>query len=205
MLIDELIPRFDRSKVETTIVEAEPARVYAAVLEADLMQAYKGSPSMRALFAARDAPAAVARLIRRESAPPEPEALRLDALEEEGEWVKLGEDFGKEFVFGAIGRFWGRDISWETIRAEDFKDYDRPGFGKVGANFSVRSYGIGRTLLTYEARTAGTYPPATRGIKRYWVVVGPGIGIVLRGNDPLHQIAGRAALASAQAHNVCQP
>ncbi len=181
MLIDELLPRFDRSKVETTIVEAEPARVYAAVLEADLMQAYKGSPSMRALFAARDAPAAVARLIRRESAPPEPEALRLDALEEEGEWVKLGEDFGKEFVFGAIGRFWGRDISWETIRAEDFKDYDRPGFGKVGANFSVRSYGIGRTLLTYEARTAGTYPPATRGIKRYWVVVGPGIGIVLRG------------------------
>ena len=164
MLIDELLPRFDRSKVETTIVEAEPARVYAAVLEADLMQAYKGSPSMRALFAARDAPAAVARLIRRESAPPEPEALRLDALEEEGEWVKLGEDFGKEFVFGAIGRFWGRDISWETIRAEDFKDYDRPGFGKVGANFSVRSYGIGRTLLTYEAR--GPAQPAARGITR---------------------------------------
>ena len=34
MLIDELMPRFDRSKVETLIVEAEPARVYAAVLEA---------------------------------------------------------------------------------------------------------------------------------------------------------------------------
>ncbi len=181
MLIDEFLPRFDRSKVETTIVEAEPARVYAAVLEADLTQAYKGSPSMRALFAARGAPSAIARLFRREPAPPEPETLRLDALEEEGEWVRLGEDFGKELVFGAIGRFWGRDISWETIRAEDFRDFDRPGFGKIAANFSVRSYGIGRTLLTYEARTAGTYPPASRGIKRYWVVVGPGIGIVLRG------------------------
>lgn len=181
MLIDELMPRFDRSKVETVIVEAEPARVYAAVLEADLMKAYRGSPAMRALFAARGAPSAVARRVRREPAPPEPDALRLDALEDEGEWVKLGEDFGKELVFGAIGRFWGRDISWETIRAEDFKEFRQPGFGKVAANFSVRSYGIGRTLLTYEARTAGTYPPASRGIKRYWVVVGPGIGIVLRG------------------------
>ncbi len=181
MLIDELMPRFDRSKVETVLVEAEPARVYAAIMEADLMKAYKGSPSMRALFAARGVPSAIARRIRKRPAPPEPEALRLDALEEEGEWVKLGEDFGKELAFGAIGRFWGRDISWETIRAEDFRDFDRPGFGKIAANFSVRSYGIGRTLLTYEARTAGTYPLATRGIKRYWVVVGPGIGIVLPG------------------------
>jgi hypothetical protein len=181
VLIDELMPRFDRSKVETVIVEAEPARVYAAVVEADLMQAYKGSPTMRALFAARGAPSAVARRVRKEPAPPEPVALRLDALEEEGEWVRLGEDFGKELAFGAIGRFWGRDIDWETIRAEDFTDFDRPGFGKIAANFSVRSYGIGRSLLTYEARTVGTYPPASRGIKRYWVVVGPGIGIVLRG------------------------
>lgn len=181
MLIDELMPRFDRSKVETVIVEAEPARVYAAVVEADLMQAYKGSPTMRALFAARGAPSAVARRVRKEPTPPEAEVLRLDALEEEGEWVRLGEDFGKELAFGAIGRFWGRDIDWETIRAEDFKDFDRPGFGKIAANFSVRSYGIGRSLLTYEARTVGTYPPASRGIKRYWVVVGPGIGIVLRG------------------------
>ncbi|MGA8217861.1 MAG: hypothetical protein WB771_04795 [Solirubrobacterales bacterium] len=181
MLIDELMPRFDRSKVETVIVEAEPARVYSAVLEADLMQAYKGSPAMRVLFAARDAPSAIARRMRKEPAPPEPDALRLDALEDEGEWVKLGEDFGQELVFGAIGRFWGRDISWETIGAEDFKDFRQPGFGKVAANFSVRSYGIGRTLLTYEARTAGTHPPASRAIKRYWVVVGPGIGIVLRG------------------------
>jgi hypothetical protein len=181
VLIDELMPRFDRSKVETVIVEAEPARVYAAVLEADLMKAYRGSPAMRALFAARGAPSAVVRRARRGPAPPEPDALRLDALEDEGEWVKLGEDFGKELVFGAIGRFWGRDISWETIRAEDFKEFRQPGLGKVAANFSVRSYGIGRTLLTYEARTVGTYPPASRGIKRYWVVVGPGIGIVLRG------------------------
>ncbi len=181
MLIDELLPRYDRSKVETVIVEAEPARVYSSVMEADLMQAYKGSPSMRVLFAARGAPTAIARRIRKQPPEPAPEALRLDALDEEGEWVRLGEDFGKELAFGAIGRFWGRDISWETIRGEDFKDFDQPGFGKIAANFSVRSYGIGRSLLTYEVRTVGTYPPASRGIKRYWVVVGPGIGIVLRG------------------------
>ena len=175
------MPRFDRSKVETMIVEAEPERVYAAVLEADLVQAYKGSPAMRALFAARTVPSAIARRIRKQPPPPEPEAWRIGEMPEEGEWVKLGEDFGKEIAFGAIGRFWGRDVDWERIGAGDFEDFDRAGYGKVAANFSVRSYGIGRTLLTYEARTVGTDPTSRRGIKRYWVVVGAGIGIVLKG------------------------
>ena len=181
MLIDELMPRFDRSKVETVIVDAEPERVYAAVLEADLVQAHKGSPAMRALFAARTVPSAIARRIRKQPPAPEPEAWRIGEMPEQGEWVRLGEESGSEIVFGAIGRFWGRDIDWETIKAKDFEGFDRPGYGKIAANFSLRSYGSGRTLLTYEARTAGTDPASSRGIKRYWVVVGPGIGIVLTG------------------------
>jgi len=181
VLIDEIMPRWDRSKVEHVTVEAEPARVYAAILEADLMQAYKGNPSSRALFAARGAPSAIARRIRREPPPPEPDALRLGEIPDKGEWVKLGEDFGKEFVFGAIGRFWGRETSWERITGSEFRDFDRGGFGKVAAGLSVRSYGIGRSVLSYEARTVGTTGKATRGIQRYWLVVSTGIAIVLKG------------------------
>lgn len=181
MLIDEFLPEYDRTKIEHLVVEAEPARVYAAILDADLIKAYEGSPAMRVLFALRGAPSAIARRIRNQPAPPEPEAWRIDAMADEGEWVKLGEDFGTELVFGAIGRFWGRDIVWERISASDFKDFDAPGYGKIAANFSVRSFGIGRSLLSFEARTAGTDEAASRGIGRYWLVVGPGIGLVLKG------------------------
>jgi hypothetical protein len=181
VLIDEFLPGYDRTKVEHLTVEAEPANVYATLLEADLMQAYRGSPAMRALFAARAAPSALARRLRREPRPPDPEALRLDALPDRGEWVKLAEDFGKELVFGAIGRFWGREIDWEEIEAAEFTRFDRPGYGKIAANLSVRSFGVGRTVLSYEARTLGTDEAARKGIGRYWLLVSPGIGMVLKG------------------------
>lgn len=181
MVIDEVLPRYDKTKVEHVTVEAEPARVYAAVLEADLMQAYRGSPTMRALFGLRGGPAAVRRRVRKEPPPPEPEALRIGEIPEEGEWVKLGEDFGSEIVFGAIGVFWGREINWEKIKASEFVGFDRPGYAKIAANLSVRSFGIGRTLLSYEARTLATDENARKALRRYWLVVSPGIGLVLKG------------------------
>ena len=181
MVIDDLLPAYDATKVEHVTVEAEPARVYASLLEADLTQAYRGSPSMRALFAVRGAPSAIGRRIRKRPPPPEPDALKLQELTGEGEWVKLGEDFGKEFVFGAIGRFWGREIEWREIKAEDFAGFETPGYGKIAANLSVRSFGIGRSVLSYEARTKATDDRSRRRFLLYWRAVSPGVGIVLRG------------------------
>lgn len=181
MLIDELLPNYDAPRVEHVVVEAAPARVYEAVLEADFMQAYRGSPAMRGLFALRGAASALARRVTGAEQPPEPEAMRPAELPQRGEWVKLGEDPGVELVFGAIGRFWGRDIDWLEIDAADFRDFAEPGYGKVAANLSVREYGKGRTLLSYETRTKGTDEAARRGFLRYWRLVSPGVGIVLRG------------------------
>jgi hypothetical protein len=84
-------------------------------------------------------------------------------------------------LIGAVGRFWGRDVDWLEIDAADFRDFDRPGYGKVAAGFSVREYGEGRSLLSYEARTAATDESARRGFLRYWRLVGRGVGVVLRG------------------------
>lgn len=38
-----------------------------------------------------------------------------------------------------------------------------------------------RVLLTYQARTAATDDEARRGVQRYWRVLSPFIGLVLRG------------------------
>lgn len=193
MLIDELLPDYDATRIEHVVVDAEPSRVYEALLEADFMQAYKGSPAMRVLFAARGAVSSLAGRLTGRPAPPEPEAMRPADLPDRGEWVKLGEDPGSELVIGAIGRFWGRDINWRQSDAAEFRDFAEPGYGKVAAGFSVRDYGRGRTLLSYEARTQATDDEARRGFLRYWRLVSPGVGIVLRGT--LRYIGGLAERA----------
>jgi hypothetical protein len=181
VILDQVLPEYDATRIEHLTADAEPARAYAALLDADLMQAYRGSPSMRALFALREAPSALARRLRGEPPPPQPEALRLADLPDRGEWVKLGEEPGAELAFGAIGRFWGREIEWRRISAAEFRGFAEPGFGKVGASISVRDFGAGRSLLSYEARTLATDEEARRRFLRYWRLVSPGVGIVLRG------------------------
>jgi hypothetical protein len=181
VLIDELLPNYDVTRVEHLTVAADPERAYEAMLEADLMRAYEGSLTMRILFAAREAPAAVARRLRGMPAPTQPEALRLADLPQRGEWVKLGEEPGSELAFGAVGRFWGREISWREIEAAQFAGFAEPGYGKIAASLSVAPFGAGRSVLSYEARTAATDEAARAGIRRYWRLVSPGVGIVLRG------------------------
>jgi hypothetical protein len=181
MLIDQVLPEFDATRTEHVLVNAPPERVWRAVQEADFMRAYEGSPGMRALFAARGAASAVVRALTGRPSPPEPEALRPSELTDHGEWVKLGERPGEELVFGAVGRFWGRDVNWREIDASGFGPFDEPGYGKVAANLSIRPYGHGRSLLSYEARTQGTDAAARSGFLRYWRIVGPGVGVVLRG------------------------
>ena len=44
----------------------------------------------------------------------------------------------------------------------------------------LREYGDTRTLLSYEARTEATDETARRAFLRYWTLVSPGVGIVMR-------------------------
>ena len=48
------------------------------------------------------------------------------------------------------------------------------------ARLPLRPYGDHRTLLTYEARTQATDDAARNAFLRYWRVVTPGVGIVMR-------------------------
>jgi hypothetical protein len=54
------------------------------------------------------------------------------------------------------------------------------GFGRIACNFSLRSYGADRTLVTYECRTLATDSAARRGFMRYWRPLAPFIGLVMR-------------------------
>jgi len=182
MLLDRLMPEFDATRIEHRVIEGRPAAVYDAAIHADLLGVARQSPIVRGLFGLRSAAEHAVAAARRSPFvhPPEPTALRLSDLSEQGDWVRLGEDPPNEFAFGAIGRFWAGETAWREIDALAFAAFAGPGYAKIGCNLSLRAYGEHRTLLSYEARTQATDDRARRAFLRYWLVVSPGVGIVMR-------------------------
>jgi hypothetical protein len=189
MLLDSLMPAFDATRIEHQVIDGRPADVYEVAIHVDLLDAMRRSPIVRGLFALRAAVERVAAKARRSQmvSPPEPAALRLVEMPEHGDWVRLGEDPPNEFAFGVIGRFWAGATTFEQIDSSAFTSFDSPGYARIAASLSLRSYGDQRTLLSYEARTQATDETARRAFLRYWTLVSPGAGLVMR--SLLHLIA----------------
>jgi hypothetical protein len=196
MLLDRLLPRYDTTRVEHRLIPGDIEKVYEATRQADFTRAWRESLAVRALFAARSAGERAAALARRRAPAPLPdvESLRLAGMPMHGDWVLLGEDRPREIAFGVIGRFWGGETVWQEIDAADFVSFDRPGFGKIGCNFSLRAYGSTGTLVSYEARTQTTDEAARRAFLRYWRPLSPFIGVVMRSQL-------RVVAHEAEAHN----
>ena len=182
MLLDDLMPTWDATRIEHRVLEGRPEEIYPAVLQADLLESIRRSPLARGAFAVRSAGEHLVAAVTRsgyEDPPPAAE-LRFGSLEEHGEWVRLGADPPREFTFGTVGRFWGGTTTWEEIDAADFAAFDTPGHAKIACSVTLRPYGEHRTLVSYESRTLGTDEEARRGFLRYWRVVSPGVGMVMR-------------------------
>ncbi|HEU4703780.1 MAG TPA: hypothetical protein VFS37_14970 [Conexibacter sp.] len=183
LLIERLLPRPDAVRAEHLLVDGAIDAVYERVRRADFMRAWRESPAVRVLFAARGAGervVATAAGRARPVDPPAPESMRLADLPACGEWVLLGEDRPHEIAFGAIGRFWAGETVWEEIEAAQFATFERPGFARIACDFSLRPYGSERTLVSYECRTQATDAESRRGFLRYWRPLSPFIGVVLR-------------------------
>jgi hypothetical protein len=95
-------------------------------------------------------------------------------------WVGLAEERGREIAFGAVGKPWLAEIEWKTVPPEDFAGFDEPGWAKIAASLSVREYGAKRSILTYEARTGMTDDESRDRFNRYWTVVSPFVGSIMR-------------------------
>ncbi len=108
----------------------------------------------------------------------------------------LAEEPPREFAMGLVGQFWKPVIPAVRVSPDEFAGFDRPGYGKVVVGFSLREYGPGRTLVTYECRTATTAARARRLFGLYWRLVGLFAGLLMgRGPATLKRQAERAAAA----------
>jgi hypothetical protein len=185
LLVDELLPSFDVRIAEHRIVDADPATTWDALVHLDLMQVH--TPLLDAAFWVRGLPA---RLHRTSAAAPPAIVLGELGTAMPG-WLRLGEDPGHELAIGAVGRFWTPTIEWRDVGTpEAFGAFDEPGWGKIGVSFSVLPYGAHRTLLTYECRTATTDERSGTAFARYWKLVRPFVGHIMRAT--LRTVARRA-------------
>jgi hypothetical protein len=182
MLIDRYLPRFDVTLVEHLVIDADMASTWRALQDLDLMQVH--SPLLDAAFFVRGLPAKVSEWFGRPGQAPPPPELKLtgNGLGMDG-WLSLGEVAGREIAFGAIGRFWRPNIEWYDVRGmtpQRFGTFGEPGWGRIAANFSLRPYGTARTLVSYEVRTATADPAAARDFARYWTLIRPFVGHIMK-------------------------
>ena len=187
MLVDEFMPVYDVSDGVATVVEADLATTWAALLDVDLIEVGRRRPLVGVLGALRMLPDIVSHLLHGELPPRAPEHLRLRDLAtlplDKGGWVLLGLREQDEIALGLVGKFWRPVIDFASVRsALEFVDFSEAGFAKTIYALSVRELGPRRTLLSGVMRTGTTDEEARRWFRRYWTFgVGSGAHLLVHG------------------------
>jgi hypothetical protein len=173
MLIESVMPEFDTVIAEHLVVAADTATTFRAARTLDLLTVR--TPLLALSMWIRGLPARVTGA----APPPLPRLVIADGTGLPG-WLLLGEHTDREIAFGAVGRFWQPVIEWRNVPLADFATFAEPGWGKIAANFSMLPYGESSTLLSYECRTVTTDPGSQRQFLRYWWLIRPFVGHIMR-------------------------
>jgi hypothetical protein len=187
MLIDEFMPVYDVSDAVATVVEADLATTWAALMDIDLIDVGRKRPLVAVLGALRILPEMVSHLLHGDLPSRQPEHLRLRDLTTipfgKGGWVLLGVREQDEIALGLVGRFWRPVIEFASVSsAAEFRTFAEPGFAKTIYALSVRVLDPRRTLLSGIMRTTTTDDHARRWFRRYWTFgVGSGAHLLVNG------------------------
>jgi hypothetical protein len=186
MLVDDFLPTYDVSDAVATVVHADVATTWDALMEVDLIEVGRKRPLVGVLGAIRVLPDIVSQMLHGELPQRPPQHLRLRDTTgislAKGGWVLLGERPRDEIALGLVGKFWRPVIEFAAVPAEQFRSFAEPGFAKTIYALSVRSLDEGRTLLSGVMRTATTDEHARRWFRRYWTFgVGSGAHILVNG------------------------
>jgi hypothetical protein len=186
MLTDEFMPVYDVSDAVATVVDADVAATWEALMNVDLIDVGRKRPIVGLLGALRMLPDIVSLVVRGEL-PRRPEHMRLRDLTtiplHEGGWVLLGERPEDEIALGLVGKFWRPVIEFAKVSsAAEFRNVDAPGFAKTIYALSVAAIDKRRTLLSGVMRTATTDEHARRWFQRYWTFgIGSGAHLLVAG------------------------
>jgi hypothetical protein len=121
MLVDDCMPAYDVSDAVATVVHADVATTWDALMEVDLIEVGRKRPLVGVLGAIRVLPGIVSQMLHGELPQRPPQHLRLRDTARiplgEGGWVLLGERPRDEIALGLVGKFWRPVIEFASVTA----------------------------------------------------------------------------------------
>ena len=153
MLLDRIIPNFDHSHSDSTVMPGSAEEIYPRVRHADFQTGWATKLLYR-LRGVPDFPSSIDGMI-------------------DGGFVLIGEDPPHEFVMGLAGQFWKRSGAPVAIAADEFASYAEPGYSVVVMNFALTPRGPGRTRVSTESRVRSNGPEAKAAMAVYWSIIYP--------------------------------
>jgi hypothetical protein len=203
MLIDDSLPVYDVSDAVATVVHADVATTWDALMEVDLLEVGRRRPAVALLSALRILPEVVG-LLHGGRLSHRPKRMRLQDMTTfalgDGGWVLLGRRDRGEIALGLIGKFWRPVIEFANVTsAAEFRAFGEPGFAKTVYALSVQAIGPRQTLLSGIMRTSTTNAHARRWFRRYWTLgIGSGAHVLVNGLlDVTREMAETKAARSA--------
>jgi hypothetical protein len=171
MKLDDFLPIYEFNEVHSVDVKAPPERVFAALKELSVAEL---SPLIFLMLGLRELPA---RLLRRQERPVSTPGPFLEMLYRE-DFVPLGEEPGREVVFGLIGKFWKPipEAGPPIADPSAFLAFDDPAYAKVAANLLVSDGENGSTRCSTETRIHVPDPQTRRKFGLYWLLISLGSG-----------------------------
>jgi hypothetical protein len=201
MPVDEFLPLYDVSDEIATVVEADCATVWKALMDADLVEVGRRAPLAGILGALRMLPEVANHLIHGERPPKTPDSMRLGEIPaipaETGGWIMLALRPQDEIALGLVGKFWRPVIEFADVPAESFREFSEPGYAKTVYLLAVEPLDEDRTLLSAVMRTSTTDEHARRWFRRYWTF-GVGSGAHVLVNGLLEMVRERAESANSR-------
>jgi hypothetical protein len=196
-LLDQFMSAYEVVERHHIRVAAPAAVTMAAAREQDLFQA----PVVRALFRAR--------AIALGGVPDEGQQPRglLAAVQALG-WGVLADVPDRELVVGAVTKPWEANVTFQSLRPDDFAAFSQPGFVKIAwtlradpvdSDTSMRADPVDSdtSIFRTETRAIATDGSARARFRRYWAFASPGIRLIRRLSlRPLKRDAERRAQAA---------
>ncbi|MFZ0456610.1 MAG: hypothetical protein WCE54_14195 [Ignavibacteriaceae bacterium] len=152
MLIDEFLPEYNFSKKHSVVIYADAEKIFDVLKETNFNSLF-----IRVLLMLRG--------IKIEN-------ISL-TLSEKSYFKLLGEDKGKEILFGIVGKFWKWKGGLFQINKEEYKDFSLTGFAKAVWGFSAASADSGKTTFSTETRVLCIGDAARRWFSIYWFCIEP--------------------------------
>jgi hypothetical protein len=152
MLLDEFLPEYNFSKKHSMTIYADAERIFYVLKELNF-----NSFLIKLLLMLR--------------------GIRLRdislTLSEKSYFTLLGEDDGKEILFGIIGKFWKWKGGLFQIKKEEYKEFSLTGFAKAVWGFSASPVEQEKTILSTETRVLCIGDSAKRWFSIYWFCIEP--------------------------------